>query len=65
LPEEKWHSDTSCIWAAAGRFYPAVIIGFFSRRFVGWVLDRRLTTALVGDAFRMAWRQTRPGRGLP
>jgi len=46
--------------AAAGWLYLAVIIDLFSRRIVGWAMDRRMTATLVSDAFRMAWRQTRP-----
>jgi putative transposase len=61
---EKWCSDITYIWTAAGWLYLAVIIDLFSRRVVGWAMERRMTTALVSDAFRMAWRQTRPGAGL-
>jgi putative transposase len=59
-PAEKWCGDITYVWTAAGWLYLAVIIDLFSRRIVGWAMDRRMTATLVSDAFRMAWRQTRP-----
>jgi transposase InsO family protein len=59
-PAEKWCGDITYIWTAAGWLYLAVVIDLYSRRIVGWAMDRRMTTTLVSNAFRMAWQQARP-----
>lgn len=63
-PAEKWVSDITYIWTAAGWLYLAVVIDLFSRRVVGWSMNARMTTQLVADAFQMAWHQVRPAAGL-
>jgi len=63
-PAEKWCSDITYIWTAAGWLYLAVVIDLFSRRIVGWAMNARMTTQLVTDAFQMAWRQGQPTAGL-
>ena len=63
-PAEKWCSDITYTWTAAGWLYLAVVIDLFSRRIVGWAMNARMTTRLVADAFQMAWRQSRPAPGL-
>jgi len=63
-PAEKWCSDITYIWTAAGWLYLAVVIDLFSRRVVGWAMNARMTTQLVADAFQMAWQQSQPATGL-
>lgn len=63
-PSEKWCSDLTYIWTAAGWLYLAVVIDLYSRRVVGWAMNRRMTTQLVKDAFLMAWQQCQPTAGL-
>jgi len=63
-PAEKWCSDITYIWTAAGWLYLAVVIDLFSRRIVGWAMNVRMTSQLVADAFQMAWQQSRPASGL-
>ncbi len=49
-PPEKnrvWTTDITYIWTMQGRVYLAVVIDRYSRRVVGWGLDRRMETALV------------------
>lgn len=63
-PSEKWCSDLTYIWTAAGWLYLAVVIDLYSRRVIGWAMNRRMTTQLVKDAFQMAWRQGQQTAGL-
>ena len=42
----------------------AVVIDLYSRRVVGWRLDRRMKTALVSGALRMAINLRKPPKGL-
>jgi transposase InsO family protein len=44
--------------------YLAVLLDAFSRRCIGWALQRNLETALVLEALRMALRRRRPQPGL-
>jgi putative transposase len=43
--------------------YRAVILDAFSRRVIGWALDRTLEAALTREALRMALRRRRPAPG--
>ena len=63
-PAEKWCSDLTYIWTAAGWLYLVVVIDLYSRRIVGWAMNARVTTQLVKDAFHMAWRQCQPAASL-
>lgn len=62
-PNEKWVSDITYIRIEKGFVYLAVIMDLFSRRIVGWAMDRKMTTDLVIEAFEMAVgnRKVKPG----
>lgn len=59
-PNRAWVGDITYIWTAEGWLYLAVILDLFSRRVVGWAIDRRMTSRLVSGAFRMALWSRRP-----
>jgi transposase InsO family protein len=63
-PDRVWVSDITYVWTAAGWLYLAVILDLFSRRVVGWSMERRITKKLVMDALRMGIWRRRPDRGL-
>jgi transposase InsO family protein len=63
-PNRVWVSDITYIWTASGWLYLAVILDLFSRRVVGWSMDRRITKKLVIDALRMGIWRRRPDRRL-
>jgi len=49
-PEAKdqvWATDITYIWTLQGWIYLAVVIDLYSRRVVGWSLDKKMTAALV------------------
>ena len=62
-PNEKWVSDITYIKIQKGYVYLAVVMDLFSRKIVGWSLDKSMTNKLVMDAFKMAvsGRKVKPG----
>ena len=53
-PNQLWVADITYIRLADVFVYLAVILDAFSRRVIGWELDRSLTTGLVLSALRQA-----------
>ena len=60
-PNQLWVADITYIRLADAFIYLAVILDAFSRRVVGWEVDRSMTTNLVLSALRKALA----GRSLP
>lgn len=63
-PNQKWTADITYIPTLEGWLYLAVILDLFSRRIVGWAMSARMTSSLVADALKMAFRQRQPAVGL-
>ena len=57
---ERWSSDITFIWTRQGWLYLAVVMDLYSRRIVGWSMDRRISRHLVLDALTMALGHRRP-----
>jgi len=62
--DQLWVADLTYIRLAEEFVYLAVILDAFSRRVIGWALDRTLEAALTLEALRMALAQRQPGPGL-
>jgi len=62
--DQLWVADLTYIRLQWEFVYLAVILDAFSRRVVGWALDRTLEAALTGQALRMALARRRPAPGL-
>ena len=62
--DQLWAADLTYIRLALEFVYLAVILDAFSRRVIGWALDRTLEAALTLTALRMALAQRRPRPGL-
>ena len=62
-PNQKWVSDITYIPIRGGHVYLAVVMDLFSRKIVGWSLDKTMTTDLITDALAMALsgRECEPG----
>jgi len=60
-PDTHWASDITCISTRQGWLYLAVVMDLYSRRIVGWAMDRRTGRQLVMEAMTMALNQ----RGAP
>lgn len=56
-PNERWASDITCISTRQGWLYLAVVMDLYSRRIVGWAMDRRTGRHLVMDALNVALDQ--------
>jgi len=63
-PDRLWTGDITYIWTAEGWLYLAVVLDVFSRRIVGWSMNRRMTDELVVTAFRNALVRRRPAAGF-
>ncbi len=63
-PNSAYCSDITYIWTAEGWLYLAVVIDLFSRKVVGWSLNKRMTKKLVINALQMAIWRRRPSLGL-
>lgn len=59
-PDTKWSADITYIPTQEGWLYLAVILDLFSRRIVGWAMNKRMTQKLVIEALQMALRQRQP-----
>jgi transposase InsO family protein len=62
--DQLWVADITYIRLEVEFVYLAVILDAFSRREIGWALDRTLEVSLTVEALRMALRRRRPAPGL-
>lgn len=62
--DQLWLADITYIRLQLEFIYLAVLLDAFSRRCIGWALQRTLEAALALEALRMALRQRRPKPGL-
>jgi len=63
-PNQAWGTDITYLWTQEGWVYLAVVIDLYSRRVVGWAMDRRMQKALVIRALLMAINLRQPPPGL-
>lgn len=52
-----WAGDITYIWTDEGWLYLAVVVDLFSRKVIGWPMERHMNKSLVQDAFLMAARK--------
>ena len=62
--DQLWVADLTYIRLELEFVYLAVILDAFSRRVIGWALDRQLDTELTLQALSMALAERRPAPGL-
>ncbi|HSW36584.1 MAG TPA: IS3 family transposase [Candidatus Limnocylindrales bacterium] len=63
-PNKCWVSDISYIYSTEGWLYLAAVMDLYSRRIIGWVMEKRLTKDLMTKALKMAIGNRRPGSSL-
>lgn len=63
-PNEAWVGDITYIWTTESWSYLAVLIDLYSRKVVGWALDKSFSRELPLAALRMALVTRRSGPGL-
>jgi transposase InsO family protein len=62
-PNQLWVTDITEHPTREGKLYCAVVLDAFSRRVVGWSMDRSPTASLTTSALTMAIQQRRPPKG--
>lgn len=55
--DERWSSDITYIWTKQGWLFLAIVMDLFSRRIVGWSMNKLINRHLVIDAMAMALGQ--------
>jgi putative transposase len=64
-PNALWVADITYVATWSGFAYTAFVIDVYSRRIVGWLVDRTLRASLALDALEMAiWSRSEPLDGL-
>jgi transposase InsO family protein len=63
-PNQVWGTDITYLWTQEGWVYLAIVLDLYSRRVVGWSVDKRMNKALVIRALMMAINLRRPPAGL-
>jgi putative transposase len=63
-PDRLWVADITALPTWAGFLYLAIVLDVWSRRVVGWSMDRSAGAGLVTRALDMALAQRRPDDGL-
>jgi transposase InsO family protein len=63
-PNEKWVGDITYIPTREGWLYLAAVLDIYSRRVVGWAMDKHMEEGLVASALKMAATHRRPGEGV-
>ena len=63
-PNQVWVSDITYLWTKEGWLYLAVVMDLYSRKIVGWSMDKRMTQDLVKNALTMAAGRRQPENGL-
>lgn len=59
-----WVGDITYIPTKRGTLYLAVFIDIYSRKVIGWSMDKRMKDTLVMDAFMQAYGKEQPQNGL-
>jgi putative transposase len=62
--DQLWVADLTYIRLETEFVYLAVVLDAFSRKVIGWALDRTLEATLTVEALQMALRKRKPAAGL-
>ena len=63
-PNQVWAGDITYLKTGEGWMYLAIVMDLYSRRIVGWHLDKRMKTDLVSKALIKAYNLRQPSKGL-
>lgn len=63
-PNQVWAGDVTYLKTGEGWMYLAIIMDLYSRRIVGWHVDKHMTTDLVSKAMIKAYNLRQPSEGL-
>jgi transposase InsO family protein len=59
-----WAGDVTDLKTGESWMYLTVVMDLYSRRIVGWHIDKRMTTDLIAKAFMKAYNLRQPPKGL-
>jgi putative transposase len=59
-----WAGDVTYLKTGEGWMYLAIVMDLYSRRIVGWAIDKRMTTSLISRAMIKAYNLRQPPKGL-
>ena len=62
--DEVWAGDVTYLRTAEGWMYLAIVMDLYSRRIVGWQIDKPMTTDLISKALVKAYNLRQPPKGL-
>lgn len=63
-PNQSWVTDITYIPTNEGWLYLASVMDLYSRKIVGWAMDKTMTKELVISALKMAYKRQRAGKGV-
>ena len=63
-PNDVWAGDITYSKTAQGCMYLAIVMDLYSRRIVGWHIEKRMTTDLISKAITKAVNLIQPKQGL-
>lgn len=63
-PNQIWAGDITYLKTGEGWMYLAVVMELYSRRIVGWHIDKRMTTDLISKAMIKAYNLRQQPKGL-
>ena len=63
-PNQVWAGDVTYLRTGEGWMYLAIVMDLYSRRIVGWYIDKRMTTDLVSKAMIKAYNLRHSPEGL-
>ncbi len=63
-PNQIWAGDVTYLKTGEGWMYLAVVMDLYSRRIIGWHIDKRMTTDLVMKAMIKAYNLRKPPKGV-
>lgn len=63
-PNKVWATDVSYFWTQSGWIHLAIVMDLYSRRIIGWSMNKKVDQFLTKDALEMALGQREPRQGL-
>ena len=63
-PDEVWAGDITYLKTAEGWMYLAIVMDLYSRRIVGWHIEKCMTTDMISKAIIKAANLRQPNKGL-
>lgn len=63
-PNQVWAGDITYLRTGEGWMYLSIVMDLYSRRIVGWAIDKRMTTELVERSLQSAYWLRKPGKGV-